>query len=221
MKNNSRIRVLIADDHELIREGIIALLDSPDIELVGDVSSGEEVVNLLEQRKPDVILMDILMEGMTGIEATRWVKEHNSKCKVILISMEVTKEYLSNGIKCGVDGYLPKTIAKKNLLDAVRTVHNGKTYFPEQIKEIVFDDFASREKLKGPEKIKLPNDLTKREYEVLGHVALGKTNKEIADELFISLKTVESHKTNIFEKMNFKNIAELVKYAVKAKIISI
>jgi DNA-binding NarL/FixJ family response regulator len=213
--------VLIVDDHELIRQGLISLLLHDDIEVVGDVESGEEALNQLELRKPDVILMDNVMGGMTGIEATRWIKERNEKCKVILISKDVKREFLSEGIRCGIDGYLPKNIAKQNLLEAIHTVYEGGKFFPNAVKHMVFEDFAFREKLKGPEKTTLPNDLTKREFEILGHVAQGKTNREIADELFISVKTVDSHKSKILEKMDFKNVAALVKYAVKNNIISL
>ena len=134
--------------------------------------------------------------------------------------MEISKEYVSAGIKSGVDGYLPKDIDKGTLLEAVRTVHNGGRFFNDAIMKLVFEDFYSHEKLKNPDK-KLPNELTKREYEILGLVASGKTNKELAEALFISIKTVETHKTHILEKLGLKNTTELVKYAIKNNIISI
>jgi DNA-binding NarL/FixJ family response regulator len=222
MKTANHIRIVIADDHKLLRDGIIAMLKGVDnITIVDDVASGEEAINAVTAHNPDVVLMDIVMGGMTGIEATRWIKEQSSHCKVILISMEVTKEYLSNGIKCGVSGYLPKNSSRECLIEAIETVFNGGKYFPETVKNIVFQDFSFREKLKAPEKRQLPNDLTKREWEILGLVAQGKTNQEIADELFISAKTVDTHKTHVLEKMQFKNIAMLVKFAVKNHIVSV
>lgn len=221
MKTSDKINVLLCDDHKLIREGIQSmLLNTGDIEVINSVSSGEEAVNSVRQERPDVILMDIMMGGMTGIEATRWIKESDPTIKIILVTMEISKEYISAGIKSGVDGYLPKDIDKDTLLEAVRTVHRGGRFFNDAIMKLVFEDFYSHEKLKSPGK-KLPNELTKREYEILGLVASGKTNKELADTLFISIKTVETHKTNILEKLGLKNSTELVKYAIKNNIISI
>jgi DNA-binding NarL/FixJ family response regulator len=216
-----KIKVLLTDDHKLIRDGIEAmLLNTDDIEVIGSVSSGEESLNEVRRNRPDVILMDVMMGGMTGIEATRWIKDFDPTVKVVLVTMEISKEYVSAGIKSGVDGYLPKDIDKDILLEAVRTVYKGGRFFNEAIMKLVFEDFYSHEKLKSTDK-KLPNDLTKREYEVLGLVASGKSNKELADALFISIKTVETHKTHILEKLGLKNTTELVKYAIKNNIISI
>lgn len=221
MKLAEKIKVLLTDDHKLIRDGIESmLLNTDDIEVIGSVSSGEESVNEVRKNRPDVILMDVMMGGMTGIEATRWIKEFDPTVKVVLVTMEISKEYVSAGIKSGVDGYLPKDIDKETLLEAVRTVYKGGRFFNEAIMKLVFEDFYSHEKLKSPDK-KLPNDLTKREHEILGLVASGKTNKELADALFISIKTVETHKTHILEKLGLKNTTELVKYAIKNNIISI
>jgi DNA-binding NarL/FixJ family response regulator len=157
---------------------------------------------------------------MTGIEATRWIKEFDNKVKIILVTSEVSKDYVSAGIKSGVDGYLPKDVDKDTLLEAIRSVHSGGRFFNDAIMKLVFEDFYTHEKLKSPSN-KLPNDLTKREYEVLGHVASGKSNKEVGETLFISIKTVETHKTHILEKLGLKNTTELVKYAIKNGIISI
>ncbi len=219
--NSGKIKILLVDDHKLIRDGIEAMLqNTEDIEIIGSVSSGEEAINEVRQNKPDVILMDIMMGGMTGVEATRWIKEFDPTVKVVLVTMEISKEYVSAGIKSGVDGYLPKDIDKETLIDAVRTVKNGGRFFNDAIMKLVFEDFYSHEKLKSADK-KLPNDLTKREHEILTLVASGKSNKELAESLFISIKTVETHKTNILEKLGLKNTTELVKYAIKNNIISI
>ena len=221
MKSPEKIKVLLCDDHKLIRDGIESMLqNTEDIEVIGSVSSGEDAVNEVRQNRPDLILMDIMMGGMTGIEATRWIKGFDTTIKIILVTMEISKDYISAGIKSGVDGYLPKDIDKDTLLDAVRTVFKGGRFFNDAIMKLVFEDFYSHEKLKSTDK-KLPNELTKREYEILGLVASGKTNKELAETLFISIKTVETHKTNILEKLGLKNTTELIKYAIKNNIISI
>ncbi len=216
-----KIKVLLTDDHKLIRDGIKSMLENTvDIEVIGSVSSGEESINETRQNRPDVILMDIMMRGMTGIEATRWIKEFDPTIKIVLVTMEISKEYVSAGIKSGVDGYLPKDVDKETLLEAVRTVHAGGRFFNDAIMKLVFEDFYSNEKLKSTDK-KLPNDLTKREHEILGLVASGRTNKELAEALFISIKTVETHKTHILDKLGLKNTTALIKYAIKNNIISV
>jgi DNA-binding NarL/FixJ family response regulator len=221
MKVSEKIKVLLVDDHQLIREGIRSMLkDIPDMEVIGSVSSGEEAINEVRNHRPDVILMDIIMGGMNGIEATRWIKDDEPSIKIVLVTMEISKEYVSAGIKSGVNGYLPKDVDKDTLIEAIHAVHRGERFFNDAIMKLVFEDFYSHEKLRGTPK-KLPNELTKREFEILVQVATGKTNKELAEALFISIKTVETHKTHILEKLGLKNTAELVKYAIKNKIISV
>jgi DNA-binding NarL/FixJ family response regulator len=216
-----KIKVLLVDDHKLIREGLNSMLVKlPDVEIVGSVGSGEDAINSARQTRPDVILMDIIMAGMNGIEATRWIKEFDSSIKVLLVTKEVSKEYVSAGIKSGVDGYLPKDVSSETLIEAIRTVHGGNKFFNDAIMKLVFEDFYTQEKAKPTVK-KLPNDLTNREYEVLCWAASGKTNREVAEGLFISIKTVETHKTKILEKLGLRNTSELVKYAITNNIISI
>jgi DNA-binding NarL/FixJ family response regulator len=219
----TKIKVLIVDDHRLLRDGLAALLtQADDIEIVGSVPSGEQAVSVFASLKPDVILMDIMMSGMTGIEATRWIKEQDHNVKVILISSEIKKELVTAGIQCGIDGYLPKDVDTSVLGEAIRTVKGGGRYFNEAITNLVFEDFYQKKKLTNPQgKVTLPNDLTKREQEVLALVASGKSNQEVADELFISIKTVDTHKNHILDKLGLKNTAELVKYAIKNKLISL
>ncbi len=220
-KTAKKIEILIVDDHKLVRDGVQSMLESAgDMVVIGSVGSAEEAINSVRQRTPDLILMDIMMRGMTGIEATRWIKDYDPGIKIILVSMEISKEYVSAGIKSGVDGYLPKDIDRDTLLLAIKQVYGGARYFNDAIMKLVFEDFYTHEKVKSSDK-KLPNDLTKREFEVLALVASGKTNKELAEGLFISIKTVETHKMHIMEKLGLRNTAELVKYAIKNKIISI
>jgi DNA-binding NarL/FixJ family response regulator len=217
------IKVLLVDDHTILRDGIAAILKNVEgIQVIGGLSSGEDVVSQFKDYNPDVILMDILMGGMTGLEATRWIKEQDQTIKVIIITSEIKKEFVSTGIKCGIDGYLPKDVDKETLVDAIRKVMTGEKYFNVAITNLVFEDFYKGEK--GGEKKrqrKVMEGLTKRENEVLQAVAEGKTNQEVADALFISIKTVETHKTNILEKLGLRNTAELVRYAIKNEIISL
>jgi DNA-binding NarL/FixJ family response regulator len=216
-----KIKVLLVDDHKLIRDGLTSMLIKlTDVQVVGSVSSGEEAINQVRQNRPDVILMDIMMGGMTGIEATRWIKDLDPTVKVLLVTKEVSKEYVSAGIKSGVDGYLPKDVTSETVVEAIRSVHGGNKFFNDAIMKLVFEDFYNQEKAKPAIK-KLPNELTNREYEVFCWAATGKTNKEVAEGLFISVKTVETHKTKILEKLGLRNTSELVKYAIANKIISI
>lgn len=205
----------------MVREGIQSMLSTAgDIEITGLVPSGEEAVNVTRSNPANVVLMDIIMPGMNGIEAARWIKEIDSSIGVIIVTMEISKEYVSAAIKSGVDGYLPKDISKETLLEAIRSVYQGERYFNDAIKKLIFEDFYSVEKLKNPKKV-LPNQLTKREMEVLALVATGKSNREVAEALFISVKTVETHKTHILIKLGLNNNSELIRYAVKNNIISV
>jgi DNA-binding NarL/FixJ family response regulator len=214
------IKLFLVDDHTLMRDGIISMLsDCDDILVVGSTATGEEAISKIGELQPDIVLMDIVLRGMTGIEATRWIKEQNKDVRVILVSMEVKKDFLSAGIQCGIDGYLPKDTDKQTMIKAIRTVFSGERYFTDAITKLVFEDFFVHEKLKNPGNTRLPNDLTKREHEVLGLVAMGKGNKEIAESLFISVKTVETHKGHILEKLGLRNSAELIKYAIKNNIV--
>lgn len=215
----SAIKILIADDHKLLREGIKSMLaGEPHVEVVGMVASGEEAINASRLLNPDVILMDIVMPGMNGIEASRWIKENDHETRVIILTMELGKDYVSAAIKSGVDGYLPKDIGKEVLLEAIQTVYRGERYFNDAVKKLILEDYYTAEKLKYPRKA-LPNQLTRRENEVLALVAAKKTNKEIAELLSISVKTVETHKTHILIKLGLNNNSELMRYAVRNNII--
>lgn len=197
------------------------LTTSDEFEVIGYVTSGEEAVNSLETLKPDVVLMDIKLKKMSGIEASRWIKERRPDTKIVLLSMEVKKEFLSAGIQCGISGYLHKDIDKDTLFAALRSVHNGGQYFTDALTKLVFEDFYTHEKSKKVVNIKLPDQLTPRENEILALVAEGKSAREIGELLFISIKTVDTHKSNILDKLGLKNSAELTKYAIKNNIITI
>lgn len=217
---NKKINIAIVDDHSLLLQGLSSLLqDVSDISIVSLLSSGEEAVNMPSTIHVDVFLMDIVMRGMTGIEATRWIKENQPQAKVILISSEVSKEFISGGIQAGTDGYLPKNVTKDELVSAIRKVMNGEKHFNAAVTSLVFEDFY----LKKTEGKGLPEKksgvLTKREQEVLAKIANGKSLKNIAEELFISIKTVETHKLNIQQKLNLENTAQLVRYAIDNKFV--
>lgn len=218
----NKIKVAIVDDQTLMRDALAASLHQvDDIQVIGTFSSGEEVVSKFRSVNPDVIVMDIIMKGMTGIEATRWLKERDAEIKIILLSGEVKKEFVKAGIQSGIDGYLPKDVDKETLLKAIRAVVKGEKFFNEAITTLVFEDFYQKEKVTFSVGQKLKGtDLTKRELEVFRLISSGKSNKEVGDELFISVKTVDTHKTHILDKLGLKNTAEMVKYAIRNKLIS-
>jgi DNA-binding NarL/FixJ family response regulator len=219
---SKKIKVLIADDHGLMRQGLMLLLkEEKDIEVIGDVDSGESAVNVANEKSPDIILMDIVMKGMTGIEATRWIKEQNPKIKIILISSEVSKDFITAGIKSGIDGYLPKDADKETLLNAIHSAIKGERYFSPDVTALIFQDFYLKEKDGKGLPSKKTNELTKREEEVLVLIAHGKSLKDIAEELFISIKTVETHKMHIQDKLGLANTAQLVKYAIEHDLIEL
>ncbi|MFN8333575.1 MAG: response regulator transcription factor [Cyclobacteriaceae bacterium] len=215
-----KIRVAIADDHGLMRHGIVMLLeDDQNIEVVASVSSGEDAINVANTRTPDVFLLDIVMKGMSGIETTRWIKDQSPEIKIILLSSEVSKEFISEGMKMGIDGYLLKDCSKEMLFEAIRTVMRGEKYFSPEVKNLIFRDFYLKETEGKGIPAARAKELSKRETEVLVLIASGKTIKEIGDELFISPKTVETHKTHVMDKLGLTNTAQLVKYAIDNKLV--
>ena len=222
MDNLPKIKLALVDDHTLMRNALsIMLREVNDFEIVGSFSSGEELLNNFRDLNIDVVIMDIVMNGMSGIETTRWLKERNSNSKVILLSGEITKEFVTSGIQSGVDGYLPKDVEKVILVAAIRAVYGGDKYFNDAIKSLVFEDFYKKEKSITTVRKQLNNiNLTKREAEVFTLIATGKTNHEVGNELFISIKTVDTHKSHILDKLGLKNMTELVRYAIKNKLIS-
>lgn len=218
-----KIKVLIVDDHTLVREAIAVMLKQvKNIEVLPTVSSGEDAISEVRKNRPHVVLMDIMLKGMNGIEATRWIKERDKHIRVILLSMEVRKDFVTAGIQSGIDGYLPKDVEQTTLVEAINTVNRGEKFFNEAITSLVFEDFYNKQKTSPATTAHSGiGDLTRRENEVLAEIATGKSNKEVGDTLFISIKTVETHKAHILDKLGLKNTAELVRYAIRNKLISL
>ena len=211
----STIKILVVDDHAIMRDGIRALLNiHDDIEIVGEASEGKEAVQKAEELAPDVIVMDIAMPGMDGLEATRRITKKHPAVKVMVLSQHDNKEYILSAIKAGVVGYVPKRALGSELVSAIRAVHQGDSYLYPSAAAAVIRDY-----LKGA--VKEPYDrLTAREREILTLIAEGHTSREIADKLFISLKTVLGHRTKIMEKLDLHNRTELIKYAMRKGLVS-
>lgn len=206
-------RIVIADDHVLFRQGIKKVLEEmDDIEIVGEANDGLELLNLLKKLTPHMVVLDISMPNLRGIEATHEIKVINPAIKVLILTMHKSKDYLYHAISAGAEGYVLKEDADTDLFSAIEKIRKGKTYISPILSEELTDDLV--QVCQG--KHKIPSDpLTPREREVIKLVAEGKTNKEIAHLLFVSIRTVEKHRANIMRKAKLKSTPELVKYAIE------
>ncbi len=214
----SKIRVLIADDHSLVREGIIAFLkNTTDIEVVAEASDGIEAIEKARTFRPDIILMDISMPRLGGLEATIEIRKFDPSIKILVLTQYDDKEYISRFLKAGVSGYLLKKAVGSDLVTAIRAVREGETYLYPSIASKVVDGYLSKDSMQTED---IYDTLTDREKQVLKLVAEGYSHKEIGDMLKISPKTVIVHQTNTFEKLGFSNRSELIKFALARGIIT-
>lgn len=214
-----RIRLLVADDHTVLRKGLCMLLEAePDMEVVGQASGGAEAVQLAEDLRPDVVLMDITMGDMGGIEATRQIRRRLSETRVLVLTMHDDEEYLQQMLEAGATGYVLKRAADTELAVAIRAVHAGEIYLYATFSRILLRDLLRR---KGaPEETPDPDEmLSQREGEVLRLVALGHTNRQIAERLYISVKTVETYRSRVMAKLNLPSRAALVRYALQEGLL--
>jgi DNA-binding NarL/FixJ family response regulator len=212
--------VVLVEDHKIVRDGIKALiLDEGSIEIIGEASSGLDCENLLKHLHPDVVLMDINLPDTTGIALTKKLMVEKPDLSIIMLSMHMGSEFITNSIEAGAKGYLPKTTSQEELVAAIKSVASGKEYYNDEVSEILLKNYISKTKNASKERVEQAIQLTKRELEILVLFARGFSNKEIAAELFISVRTVESHKNNIMQKLEIKSTVELVKYAIKHKLI--
>ncbi|MFW5805658.1 MAG: response regulator [Bacteroidales bacterium] len=215
-----KIKVIIVDDHDLVRNGIKALLVKvPEVQVIGEAGSFKDLKISLQTCKPHLILLDINLPGISGIEAVRILKPDYPGVRFLMLSMYTNEEFVFNAVKVGADGYLPKNTTVKELRDAIFDIYYGKVYFSKSISEKVFLEMMRRTRV-GVSKPE-GGQLTRREKEILTYVVEGKTNPQIANHLCISIRTVEAHKTNILKKLGVSNSVELVKYAIKHNIVNL
>jgi DNA-binding NarL/FixJ family response regulator len=209
------IRVLLADDHALVRAGIRSLLNAMDeVEVVAEASSGEEAIELVTQNQPDVVLMDIAMKGITGLEAAARMRGRNPEVRVVILSMHSGEEYVLQALRAGAAGYLLKDAATGELELALRSVMRGESWLSPAVSRQVVEGYVQRA---GGEQA--PEVLTARQREVLRLVAGGKSTKEIAFLLNLSVKTVETHRAQIMERLGIRDVAGLVRYALRTGLV--
>ena len=210
------IKILIADDHQLFREGLVNLLsDSSKIEIVAQAENGKDAIEKAKKFNPDILLMDIGMPIMNGVEATGLLQKQCPDIKIIALSMYADKHYVKGMLEAGACGYLFKNCAYDQLVEAINTVYAGKKYLSDKIIEIIIQDYLGKRE-------KITNDdfkLTERESEIFVLIAKGKKPSEISEMLSVSVKTIGSHKQHILEKLNLKTTTDLIKYAIKKGII--
>lgn len=214
-----KLRILLADDHVVMRTGLRALLErQPNLEVVGESENGRETIDLAASLKPDVVVMDVGMPVLNGIEATKTIVTEHPNIAVVILSMHVDESYVMRALKAGARGYLLKDSAPADLLSAIQAVSQNKSFFSPKVSRILAEDYVRVLKQKGA--VDSYDLLTSREREILQLLAEGKANKEVAAALNISPYTVETHRSHILEKLNLHNPAELILYAVRKGIIS-
>ncbi len=212
--SSAPIRVLLVDDHTLVRTAMRALLSAmPHVEVVAEASSGEEALELVARERPDIVLMDIAMKGMTGLEATERMHARHPEVKIVILSMHSGEEYVLRAVRAGALGYLVKDAAMAELELALRTVVRGESWFSPSVSRVV-----ARGRSQGDAPA-IPDALTSRQREVLALMAQGRSTKAIAHELGLSVKTVETHRAQIMERLAIRDLAGLVRYALRTGLV--
>ncbi len=213
-----QIRILLADDHTVVRKGLRLLLESAGMTVVADAADGRETITLCEQHSPDVVVMDVAMPTLNGIEAARQISAKMPQTAIVFLSMHSDEGYVLRALKAGARAYLLKDSAEHDLINAIQAVSEGKAFFSPAISKMLVEDYVRQMQER---KVEDSYDLlTTREREILQLLAEGKGNKEVANLLNLSLYTVETHRSNIFQKLNLHSGAELILYAIRKGVIS-
>ena len=214
------IKIILADDHGIVRDGIKATLrDEKNFKVIGEASNGIEAIEKVKQLEPDILIIDITMPEMNGIDATAILHKSNSATKTIILSMHDREEYVFKAIESGASGYLLKDTGKEEFIKAINLVNKGEKYFSSSISNVLVSGYLQKMKSKENTLNEADSVLTKREKGILKLIVEGRNNREIADELKISIRTIETHRSNIMKKMHVKNAIELVKVAMEQKLI--
>ena len=214
----STLRIVLADDHTILRNGLRLVLERQNFSVVGEASNGREAIEVVDRLKPDMVILDIAMPLLNGIEAAKRITSDHSRTSVLVLSMHSDEAYILKALKAGARGYLLKDSAEADLIQAVRAVSSGKAFFSPAVSKVLADDYVRQVQRRGAED---PYDLlTARERELLQLVAELKSTKEIATLLGVSPHTIDTHRGNVMQKLNVHSIPELILYAVRKGIIS-
>jgi len=214
-----KIKVLLADDHKIFRDGLRSLIEKePEMEVVAEAENGRKAARLAEKLAPDVIIMDVSMPDMNGIEATRTITSATPDVKLIALSMHSDRRFVLGMLEAGAAGYLLKDCAFEELAGAIRQVARGNSYLSPKIADVVVKGYLNKGTQFAPEEV---SPLTSREREILQLIAEGLSTKEIASHVCLSIKTVETHRRNIMEKLNIRSIAELTKYSIREGLVTL
>lgn len=210
-----KIKVFIADDHEIFRDGVKQLISNePDMEVIGTASSGEEALELLKDKPADVVIMDIRMSGMNGLETSRAILKNDANTHILFFSLYDRDDYVVTALEMGASGYILKDTSNKIFLKGIRAVSNGQFYFTGDVTDVLIKKYRELRDVKNSPEISsssIQSSLSKREIQILNMIREGKTNKEIAEEYNLSVRTIETHRMNILRKFNVSNFDELVK----------
>jgi len=216
-RQSAIVRVLLAEDHTLVRQGVRALLaDDPGIEVIGEADDGREAVRLAEKLRPDVVLMDLSMPGLNGLEATRQIKQWVPEVKVVILTRHAHEDYVSHVLRAGASGYVVKSAAPAELVSAIRAVSRGDSFLSPTISRTVIEGYVRQAATTAGDSYE---QLTGREREVLQLIAEGHSSREIAERLVISQKTVQTHRANLTEKLHLRSTAELTQYAIRKGLV--
>ena len=221
-----KTRIIIADDHSVVRSGLRLLLQSsPDFSVVAEAQDGDEAVTLVDRHKPDVVIMDISMPKLNGIEATGIMKQSNPDLKIIILTVHEDEEYVYQMLRAGASGYVLKSAGKKEIFAAIESALSGERFFSPGISKLIIEGFIKRDKeqLQAHEEphTHSKQQLTKREIEVLQYIAQGFTNRKIAEALFLSIRTINTHRTNLMQKLDIHDTARLVRYAIETGLLKL
>lgn len=217
-----KIRIVLADDHKVVRSGLRSLFRSGgEFSVVGEAADGEAAIRMVEKLKPDIALIDISMPRLNGIDAVGIIRKKNPETKILILTIHENEAYVDEMIRAGANGYILKNAEKKEIFAAVRSIVTGGTFFSPSISKLMIEGFIKRAKDQLSSRSRLDQRLTKRETEVLRFIAEGLTNKQIAEKLSLSVRTVNTHRSNLMQKLNLHTTAALVQYAIQTGLVTL
>lgn len=215
-----RTRIVIADDHHVVRSGLQLLFkSSAEFSIVAEATNGDEAIALTNKHRPDVVILDISMPIINGIDATKHIKQQFPQTKILILTIHESEEYVYQMVRAGANGYVLKNAGKKELFEAVRAVVSGERFFSPNVSKLMIEEFIKR--AQAHPALANASPLTKRENEILHLIAQGFTNTQIADKLFLSVRTVDTHRTNLMQKLDIHDTASLVRYAIQTGLIDV